>query len=507
MKADESNKKLDELIFKTVGREKPTFDFDKWKQTHKGEIQIYKSQINGRQISHSAQAFGIWRIIMKSKVSKIAAAAMIIIAAAVCVQHFGGSFRATSTAYGITDLPHLLSETRTLHVRSTAYLYEPDAEQPEFDEATVIPCELWLDVPDMREHFVSYMSWSRPNGKKGLNKVEGFRDRDLAMDIDHTEKTVRFNKVSMVKRRLAMRDTIQRYLNRITEEQLDHFIKVGQETINGIIFDIWEREDIDIHDAQTRKRIKCWLAPATGELGRIYIWQKNGERDWRLGWCADTIERDIDIADSVFEFNVPEDYKYNNTLENAYVGEGLGAGWSRMGGARVCLAINFTLDDGSVIVAWHSDDLQKDRYEEQGHLFQDLVPGSELPKLPMVIYGLKTIRKESYSPPETFYVGRHLAFTKKDRWYYEWALFVLKEPLPLTTERRTYRMLCEFNLPSEQPPEVGNPMSENKIEAEEFDTFVRGAMAELSDSCTVPEHVTYQKVMELAEQIRSSINP
>jgi len=359
----------------------------------------------------------------------------------------------------------------------------------------------------MREHFISYMTWSTPDGRKGLNLVEGFRDRDLAMGIDHTKKTVRFNKVSMVKRRLAMRGTIQRYLNRITEEQLDHFIKVGQETINGIIFDIWEREDIDIHDAQTRKRIKCWLAPATGELGRIYIWRKNEDENWRLSWCADTIERDIDIPDSIFAFNAPDEYKYHNTLETAYVGEGLGAGWSRMSGARVCLAINFTLDDGSVIVAWHSDDLQTDRYQEQGHLFQDLVPGCELPKLPMVIYGLKTIRKESYSPPETFYVGRHLAFTKKDRWYYEWALFVPEEPLPSTTERRTYRMLCEFNLPIEQPLQVGNPMSENKVEADEFDTLVLGAMAELSDSCTVPEHVTYQKVMELAEQIRSFINP
>jgi len=79
MKADENNKKLDELISKTVGRERPTFDFDKWKQTHKEEIQIYKSQITGRQISHPAQAFGIWKIIMKSPITKIAAAAVILL--------------------------------------------------------------------------------------------------------------------------------------------------------------------------------------------------------------------------------------------------------------------------------------------------------------------------------------------------------------------------------------------------------------------------------------------
>jgi hypothetical protein len=73
---------------------------DKWKQAHKGEIQIYKSQITERHISHSVQAFGIWRIIMKSKVSKIAVAALIIIAVLINMHKLSGSIDGASVAWG-----------------------------------------------------------------------------------------------------------------------------------------------------------------------------------------------------------------------------------------------------------------------------------------------------------------------------------------------------------------------------------------------------------------------
>ncbi len=50
--------------------------------------------------------------------------------------------------------------------------------------------------------------------------------------------------------------------------------------------------------------------------------------------------------------------------------------------------------------------------------------GEKLPKLPMVIYGLEKKSLKSLSQPGINYVGRHLTFTKKKDWYYEWALYV-----------------------------------------------------------------------------------
>jgi hypothetical protein len=446
----------------------------------------------------------IRRTIMKSPITKLAAAVVLALAVTFGLLQVFGPFRTGGTAYGMTDLSAWLGSARTLHVQSTCWLYQPDANQAEFEKATVIPSELWVDVPNLRTHFLSYMSRSTPKGESGLSRLEGVRDQQHSMDIDHTRKRVAFHKASIVQRRLEVREEIQNYLHHITEEQLEQFVRVGQESINGTLYDIWEREQADIHKANTRAKTRCWLAPATGELGRIYTWAKHGDGNWRLGWCADTIERDIDIPDSIFAFKAPEGYKHENTLETAYEGEGLGRGWYVMGRARVSVAINFTLEDGTAIVAWHADDVQKDHYQEQGHLFQDLVPGGELPKLPMVVYGLKTVRVDSYSPPEVVYTGRHLAFTKKNRWHYEWALYVPNEPLPSSPGPRLYRMLCRFNLPDEQPPQVGNPLPENKIGPGEFDQFVREAMAELSDDGKAPEHVTRENVTQWAKEIRTA---
>jgi hypothetical protein len=448
------------------------------------------------------------RFIM-NRFAKFAAAAAIIVAVALSVTIFDKSVTPT---YAITDVPGLLKTAETLHTQATVWLYTDDEQEQEFMKPTVVPLESWLDVPNMRERFLSYEPYREANGDKRCTRTEGLRNGEYAIDIRHGPRDVRYNKVSLVKRRLQMRAAMQdEYLNSISEEissDPDRYFKVGQEDIKGAMFDIWEREDAAGDNQPPPKKVRCWLSPTTGELARIYVWGKNtlGEQNWRPEYFVEKIERDIDIPDSIFELTAPEDYRYENTKETAFVGEGLGAGWFTMGQARVSVAINFTLDDGTVIVAWHSDHLQMDPSQEQDYLFQGLKPGDELPRLPMVIYGLKNAHPEPDSAPERLYVGRHLGFTKKAGWYYEWALYVSEGQSPKITDGGWYRMLCRFNLPTEQHPEVGNPIPQNRIYLGEFDMFVRSAMAELSDDGKVPENVTYEGVLQLAEEIRASLS-
>jgi outer membrane lipoprotein-sorting protein len=80
MKADENNKKLDELISQAISREKPKFDFDKWEKTHQSEIQIFESQTIGGKTLHSIEPSNIWRIIMNNKITKLATVAVVILA-------------------------------------------------------------------------------------------------------------------------------------------------------------------------------------------------------------------------------------------------------------------------------------------------------------------------------------------------------------------------------------------------------------------------------------------
>jgi len=98
MKAPKNNKKLDELISQTISREKPKFEFDKWKKAHQSEIQIFETQTIGGKALHSAEPPNIWRIIMNSKITKLATVAVVILAVVVGVTLID---RSATPAYAI----------------------------------------------------------------------------------------------------------------------------------------------------------------------------------------------------------------------------------------------------------------------------------------------------------------------------------------------------------------------------------------------------------------------
>lgn len=116
MNTSKKNNNLDELISRAIGREKPKFDFDKWKQTHQEEIQIYKSKTIGGRILHSTQPFNIWRAIMKSRITKVAAAAVIIAAVLIGIHRFGGPIE--GVAWADVVRPILTAHTVIFNARS-----------------------------------------------------------------------------------------------------------------------------------------------------------------------------------------------------------------------------------------------------------------------------------------------------------------------------------------------------------------------------------------------------
>ncbi len=98
MKSDKTDKKMDELISRAIGRERPTFDFDKWRQDHQKEIQTYKAQ--AKKTSDAVDSSGSWRTIIESPITKLVAAAVIIVALTIVVTWFGSSIDGSSVALG-----------------------------------------------------------------------------------------------------------------------------------------------------------------------------------------------------------------------------------------------------------------------------------------------------------------------------------------------------------------------------------------------------------------------
>ena len=100
---------------------------------------------------------------------------------------------------------------------------------------------------------------------------------------------------------------------------------------------------------------------------------------------------------------------------------------------------------------------------------------------------------------------RTLWYTQKDGRFIVWGLYVPETGSPGRLPQYIYKGLCRFTEQPERPLEKSNPFNSTRLRPDEFDEFVLAAMAELSDDGKVPEGVTYERVLDLAEQIRKEL--
>ena len=76
-----NEKWLDELIYRSINRGEPRFDSERWKQKYPEEFQMLQSQTQ-RTLTNQRN---LWGKIMKSKITKYAVAAIILIAAGISI--------------------------------------------------------------------------------------------------------------------------------------------------------------------------------------------------------------------------------------------------------------------------------------------------------------------------------------------------------------------------------------------------------------------------------------
>ncbi len=84
MNKQRSGKRLDELISRTINTEKPQFDAEKWKQKYPAEFQ---SLLRRAAKVDSARQPNILKVFLKSPLTKIAAAAVTILAVSFLITH------------------------------------------------------------------------------------------------------------------------------------------------------------------------------------------------------------------------------------------------------------------------------------------------------------------------------------------------------------------------------------------------------------------------------------
>ena len=440
----------------------------------------------------------IWRIIMKSKITKLAAAAVMIAGTIIGLHWFGDG----SPAYGITEALELWKNAETVHIKGCQFLHKGDDTQLE-----KFPFDIWFDKINGR-----FKYW-RPNSPSGeyttetpryfLTVSDGQYIMDTSSYINSDDNSapplVMFTKLSPFQQRLRIRTMKPFPAYMANLDQVKGFAKVGRAQIKNKTVDIWEGVITSASPFVSIKK-KIWLSPETGEIVRIFTW-RNAEKN-SIRWVAlndtDTIEYDVVPPANCFNTDPPAGYKQINTKETVVERELADGG----GDAKFYSCIGFTLKDGSVISGWHAN-----RYpeESQANLFTDLEPGGSLPNLPAQVVGLKPWPSQE----NVIFAGRHLTFTQKKGKFYEWGIYVPDEKAPKRNTFQTYKVISKYNFGPRpffdgRPGTLGQELTINS--EQEFDIWVRGAMAELSDEGKAPESITYKNVLQLAEKIRNTFN-
>ena len=112
MKPQKDEKWLDSALSRVIGSGKPQFDADRWKE------QYLKKELRKKQTAKHEP--NIWRIIMKSRITKLAAAAVIIIATLISINLFNGT-----PAWAIEQSVKALDNIETLVISGEAVVGRP----------------------------------------------------------------------------------------------------------------------------------------------------------------------------------------------------------------------------------------------------------------------------------------------------------------------------------------------------------------------------------------------
>ena len=408
-------------------------------------------------------------------------------------------FGNTAPAYGLAKALELWQKAEIVHIKGWEFLHTGDEKFQKF------PCEFWVDRRNgcFRDMHPSgwHGDYTTDEPTYSLTVSDG---QYIMKTIFRGDRgTVEFTKLSPFQQRLQTR-TIEPFPAFMANpENVEGFARVGQERIKNRVADIWEGEITGAGKSIPYKKLRIWLLQSTGEIVRVFRWT-NAEEDairWLPRVDADTIKYNVTPPADCFKTDPPEGYELRNTKETAIEKELCDDGRVNRK-VRFYGCIGFTLNDGSVIFGWHANHAPE---ESQAHFFENLKPGGALPKLPAKIVGLKPWPVEE----EITCVGRHLAWTQKRDKFYEWGIYVANRQMPERDTFQDYKVVREYDGIEPRrfrgaPNRVGQALTVGS--EEEFDTWVRGAMAELSDEGNAPEHVTYQNALELAERIRSSLN-
>ncbi len=144
MKAPENNKWLDDALTEAIGSEKSVPNFEKWQQAHPEAVEMLTSRAS-RQPSASTRPQNIWSITMKSPITKLAAAAVIIIAVMLSITFLDKSIPTASAAEVLAQAAEAMANLRSVYIKVQIRTVAHDNFELIGLNYDFVPIEMWKE--------------------------------------------------------------------------------------------------------------------------------------------------------------------------------------------------------------------------------------------------------------------------------------------------------------------------------------------------------------------------
>jgi hypothetical protein len=122
MKRSDDNNWLDEALTNVIGSRKPYADFEKWKNDHPDAVKMLTSRA-GRQISAAPGPLSIRSMIMKSPITKLATAAVVIIACLIGLS----LWRGTESGIALADVLARVEQVKAFRYKTSLQYWSTKA--------------------------------------------------------------------------------------------------------------------------------------------------------------------------------------------------------------------------------------------------------------------------------------------------------------------------------------------------------------------------------------------
>jgi len=309
MKRPENNKWLDDALSEAIGSEKSGTDFEQWKLKHPEAVEMLTARA-ARGPSASKSPLSIRKIIMKSPITKLAAAAVIIIAC------FTGLFLWKSTGSGIA-LADVLA--RIEQVKAYRYKTTMQWSKKKTDEDSNKPYNFeGHGTILISQEYGRRSKWERtdPNsGETTFSELYILPDKKILIGIEHKQK--RYWRTEWDDRWAGQwqEDEPRTLTKRLLKYKYE---SLGRSTIDGIEVEGFRTTDPDYAwagppgEIQADQRI--WVdvktrLPVRYDFTHVLFRQMGNKKQYDHYHCVmDDFQWDFPVDAAEFEPVIPDDY-------------------------------------------------------------------------------------------------------------------------------------------------------------------------------------------------------